>query len=177
MITYYTFEGPIINLDDEAGTLAHRGLSVNDNVRYIFLINRKMEGKRVEYDGSTHTYDNDRYRVYFFTNLIAGSRMQPPGAFESPGVPSVSYNRGFESNRRFDLLSGSKIHYVNVWGTSISDWPNGPTLHGLECVYDKDRNRSVISSKLSLTSISDFCAIPIENETHENLCFRPPHYY
>jgi hypothetical protein len=178
MITYYTFEGPIISLDDHSGGLAGTGLSTNDNVRYTFLINREMEGKRIDYDGSIYTYDNDRYRVYFFTNLITGSMLKSFHAHESPDDSVVSYNRGFESNRRFDLLSGSKRHYVNVWGASIKDWPNGPTLHGLECMYDNDRNRSVISTKLSLKSISDFYSNTVENESCiSNGFIHPEHHY
>ncbi|PVV05953.1 MAG: hypothetical protein B6D82_19025, partial [gamma proteobacterium symbiont of Ctena orbiculata] len=71
MITYYTFEGPIISLDDRSGMLRRAGITLNDNVRYTFLVNRELEGTRIEDDGSTHTYDNDRLRVYFFANLIS----------------------------------------------------------------------------------------------------------
>ncbi|MEW8585706.1 MAG: hypothetical protein AB2531_08065, partial [Candidatus Thiodiazotropha sp.] len=79
-------------------------------------------------------------------------------------TPVVTYYRGFESNKRFDLLSGSSKHYVNVWGASINDWPYGPTLHGLECVNGKQAKRSVISSKLSLTSISDRYSNSLDKE-------------
>ena len=169
MLNYYTFEGPIIHLDDSSGILAQVGLSANDRIRYTFLINRELEGTRIKGDGSTFTYDNDRLRVYFFTNLVSGSKIQALSRFESKQNDSVvTYNRGFESERRFDLLSGSNKHYVNVWGTSINDWPNGPTLHGLECVYGKNRKKSVISSKLSLISISDFYSLPVENNKSSN---------
>ncbi|MES9945610.1 MAG: hypothetical protein ABW080_11685 [Candidatus Thiodiazotropha sp.] len=164
MFNYYTFEGPILNLDDNSGLLAQAGLSASDKIRYTFLINRELEGTRIKGDGSTFTYDNDRLRVYFFTNLISGSRIQTLNQYHSLQNDSVvTYNRGFESDRRFDLLSGSNKHYVNVWGISINDWPSGPTLHGLECVYGKNKKKSVICSKLSLISIADFYSLPIEN--------------
>ncbi|MES9972320.1 MAG: hypothetical protein ABW092_19995 [Candidatus Thiodiazotropha sp.] len=170
MFNYYTFEGPIIHLDDSSGILAKVGLSTNDKIQYTFLINRELEGTRIKGDGSTFTYDNDRLRVYFFTNLISGSKVQTLSRFKPQQSDSVvTYNRGFESERRFDLLSGSNRHYVNVWGTSITDWPNGPTLHGLECVYGKDRKKSVISSKLSLKSISDLYSLPVENNKLPNI--------
>ncbi|MEW8505446.1 MAG: hypothetical protein AB2598_01975 [Candidatus Thiodiazotropha sp.] len=153
MITYYTFEGPIISLDDKSGILSRAGITIDDHLRYTFLINRELEGTRIDDDGSTHTYDNDRLRVYFFAKLISGSKLV---SFNKDAThPDVTYYRGFESNKRFDLLSGSNKHYVNIWGISINDWPRGPALHGLECISGKDANRTVISSKLSLTSISD----------------------
>jgi hypothetical protein len=156
MFHYYTFEGPIISLDDNSGILALTGLSIRDKIRYTFLINRGREGTRIENDGSTYTYDNDRLRVYFFTNLVNGSKIYKLNRENSQQDDSViAYNRGFESDRRFDLLSGSNRHYVNIWGTSIKDFPDGSALHGLECMYDNHKRRSVISSKLSLTSISD----------------------
>ncbi|MEW8026432.1 MAG: hypothetical protein AB2809_07590 [Candidatus Thiodiazotropha sp.] len=165
MFNYYTFEGPIISLDDKSGILALAGLSARDKIRYTFLINREMEGTRIEGNGTTYTYDNDRLRVYFFTNLVNGSRIHTLNRCDSQQEDSiVTYNRGFESKRRFDLLSGSKKHYVNIWGVSISDWPDGSTLHGLECVYDDNRRRSVISSKLSLVSISDLYSRPTESD-------------
>ncbi|MEW8294843.1 MAG: hypothetical protein AB2588_13040 [Candidatus Thiodiazotropha sp.] len=165
MITYYTFEGPIISLDDRSGLLMHAGINVNDNVRYTFLVNRELEGTRIEDNGSRHTYDNDRLRVYFFANLISCSRIEAL-IEDAPhsNTPVVTYYRGFESNKRFDLLSGSSKHYVNIWGVSINDWPYGPTLHGLECVNGKNSKRSVVSSKLSLTSISDRYSNPFDSE-------------
>lgn len=170
MFNYYTFEGPILNLDDNSGILAQAGLYASDKIRYTFLINRELEGTRIKGDGSTFTYENDRLRFYFFTTLISGSRIQSLDQNHSPQNDSdVTYNRGFESDRRFDLLSGTNKHYVNVWGISINDWPNGPTLHGLECVYGKDRKKSVISSKLSLISIADFYSLPIENNKSSNI--------
>jgi hypothetical protein len=169
MINYYTFVGPIINLDDNSGLLALAGLSTKDTIRYTFLINRGMEGTRIKNGGDTHTYDNDRLKVYFYTDLIKGSSIHKLNRYNSHKDDSViTYNRGFESNRRFDLLSGSNKHYVNIWGISINNSPDGTALHGLECVYDKNKKRSVISSKLSLISISDQYAIPPHNETAEN---------
>ncbi len=166
MFNYYTFEGPIISLDDNSGILTLAGLSVKDKIRYTFLINREMEGTRTGDDGSTYTYDNDRLRIYFYTHLVNGSRIHTLNQFDSQRKESfVTYNRGFESDRRFDLLSGSEKHYVNIWGVSISDWPDGSTLHGLECVYDNIGGRSVISSKLSLVSISDIYSHPAGDET------------
>jgi hypothetical protein len=166
MFNYYTFEGPIINMDDSSGLLAQAGYADIDKVRYTFLINREWEGTRVAGDGSIFTYDNDRLRVYFFTNLINQSKLLRLNQYLSLEQDRVvTYNRGFESNKRFDLLSGSNNHYVNIWGTSINDCPNGPTLHGLECVYDRDRNKSIISSKLTLISISDFHSLPIDNNS------------
>jgi hypothetical protein len=165
MINYYTFEGPIINLDDNSGILALAGLSTKDKIRYTFLINREREGTRIQNNGSTYIYDNDRLRAYFFTDLIKGSSIQKLNRYDSHQDDSgVTYNRGFESNRRFDLLSGSSKHYVNIWGISINNCPNDRALHGLECVYDKNRKRSVISSKLSLVSISDHYAPPSLDE-------------
>lgn len=163
MFHYYTFEGPIISLDDNSGILALTGLSTGDKIRYTFLINRELEGKRVENNGSTYIYDNDRLRVYFFTDLVNGSKIYQLNREDSLQDDSVViYNRGFESDKRFDLLSGSNRHYVNIWGTSIKDFPGGSALHGLECMYDDHKRRSVISSKLSLTSISDQYSEPLE---------------
>ena len=166
MFSYYTFEGPIICLDDNSGILERAGLTTSDRIRYTFLINREMEGTRIENDGSTHTYDNDRLRVYFYTDLINGSRIQRLRKSHFHRQDSViTYNRGFESDRRFDLLSGSNRHYVNIWGVSIKDCQNGARLHGLECMYDKNKRRSVISSKLSLISISNHYSKA--TETHQ----------
>jgi hypothetical protein len=128
-----------------------------------------MEGTRIKNGGDTHFYGNDRLRVYFYTDLIKGSsthKLNRHNAHQDDSV--VTYNRGFESNRRFDLLSGSNQHYVNIWGISINNCPDGTALHGLECVYNKNRQRSVISSKLSLVSISDQYDQHPPNEQTEN---------
>jgi hypothetical protein len=169
MINYYTFEGPIINLDDQSGILALAGLSSRDKIQYTFLINRTMEGIRIQNGGATYFYDNDSLRAYFYTDLIKGSSIRKLNRYDSQQDDSVvTYNRGFESNRRFDLLCGSNKHYVNIWGISINDCPNGLALHGLECVYDSDKKRSVISSKLSLISISDHYSPSPQTEQNEN---------
>jgi hypothetical protein len=172
MFTYYTFEGPIISLDDNSGVLTLTGLSTREKIQYTFLINREREGTRIESDGSTYTYDNDRLRVYFFTDLVNGSKIYRLNREESlqDDDSVVIYNRGFESNRRFDLLSGSNRHYVNIWGTSIRDFPNGSTLHGLECIYNNHKRQSFISSKLSLVAISDHYSKTTENKKIPHIC-------
>jgi hypothetical protein len=165
MFNYYTFEGPIISLDDNSGVLSPTGLTAGDKIRYTFLINRNIEGTRTEIDGSRYVYDNDRLRVYFYTELVNGSKIYRLNQSISHMEDSIiTYNRGFESDRRFDLLSGSNKHYVNIWGSSINIGPDSMTLHGLECLYDKNRSRSVISSKLSLISISDHYNLQSYNE-------------
>jgi hypothetical protein len=169
MINYYTFEGPIISLDDNPGTFAQLGLSAGDKLRYTFLINRSIEGIRTEDDGSKYIYDNDRHRVYFFTDLISGDKTYQINQRKCHQDESIiTFNRGFESERRFDLLSGSNKHYVNIWGNSIHIGPDSMSLHGLECVYDANKNRSVICSKLSLISISDHSNLADFNEKTVN---------
>jgi hypothetical protein len=165
MFNYYTFEGPIISLDDSSGVLSTAGLNAGDKVRYTFLIDRSREGIRMDNDGSRYVYDNDRLRVYFYTKLVNDSIIYKLNQCNAQLEDStVIYNRGFESDRRFDLLSGSNKHYVNIWGVSINSCPEGMALHGLECVYDNNAARSVISSKLSLISISDHCPEPADND-------------
>lgn len=169
MFNYYTFEGPIISLDDSSGMLSYTGLSAGERIRYTFLINRGIEGTRTEDNGSRYIYDNDRHRTYFYTDLTNGSKIYKLNQCQpSEEKPIITYNRGFESQRRFDLLSGSNRHYVNIWGSSINIGPDSMALHGLECLYDENRVRSVICSKLSLMSISDYCDIDQYSERTAN---------
>jgi hypothetical protein len=169
MFNYYTFEGPIISLDDSTGVLSRAGFNASEKIRYTFLINRSMEGTRTEDGGNRYIYDNDRHRVYFYTNLINGSQLYQLNQNRSCSDKSIiAYNRGFESDRRFDLLSGSNNHYVNIWGNSIHIGPDSVSLHGLECLYDSNGSRSVICSKLSLMSISDQCNLNRLNQEEVN---------
>jgi hypothetical protein len=169
MYNYYTFEGPIISLDDSSGVLSSAGLSTGEKIRYTFLVNRSMEGTRTKEGGTQYVYDNDRNRVYFYTDLTNGSEIYKQNQIKSCNEEAmIIYNRGFESDRRFDLLSGSNKHYVNIWGNSIHIGPDSISLHGLECLYDCNRSRSVICSKLSLMSISDHCNLNRYNQEAVN---------
>ncbi|MCU7931723.1 MAG: hypothetical protein KZQ90_13055 [Candidatus Thiodiazotropha sp. (ex Codakia rugifera)] len=156
MLAYYTFEGSIDRIGDDAGAVANAGLSINDPICYVFLIDRERPGTRVIKDGSIFTYNDDMNRAYFFTDLISGSMIHEVdgGCFNGP-TSIVRFNRGFESNSRFDLLTGSSDHFINIWGTSMSKWGIGTPLKAIEGAYDEHKNSSIYLSNLSLTSISD----------------------
>ncbi|MEL0586602.1 MAG: hypothetical protein AAES65_17185 [Candidatus Thiodiazotropha sp. (ex. Lucinoma kazani)] len=161
MLAYYTFEGSIDRIGDDAGAAAIAGLSVNDPICYIFLIDRERPGTRVIKDGSIFTYNDDVNRAYFFTDLISGSMIHEVngGSFKGP-TSIVRFNRGFESNSRIDLLTGSSDHFINVWGASMSEWGIDTPLKAIEGAYDKHKNSSIYLSHLSLTSISDINLVP-----------------
>ncbi|MCU7847304.1 MAG: hypothetical protein KZQ89_04745 [Candidatus Thiodiazotropha sp. (ex Lucinoma kastoroae)] len=167
MLAYYTFEGSIDRIGDDAGAIAIAGLSVNDPICYVFLIDRERPGTRIIKDGSIFTYNDDVNRAYFFTDLISGSMIHEVngGSFKGP-TSIVRFNRGFESNSRFDLLTGSSDHFINVWGASMSEWGIGTPLKAIEGAYDKHKNSSIYLSHLSLTSISDINLVPIQRSSH-----------
>jgi len=171
---YYTFEGWITQIYDNAGAVAQAGLAVGDAVSYTFAVDFEAAGYETCYDGTIipHTdtepayYGQDHYD-YFYADVVAGDYLScPDGGYYNYGGATQEKNYGYVAYSDYSGVMGSTLlgdsynDGITIGGPNfqhILDWSEGTAYAYIcyESTCDSDVNWSSITSYLTLTSISD----------------------
>lgn len=159
---YYTFEGTLEIVQDDAGAIANAGISNGDSVSYVFLIDRERQAMALFNNGWTIEYADD-YRDWFYVELISGSLLEPVngGFFNAPNNPEEEH-LGLD-NTKFPtswIVGGSWNNNVTITAATLNfdNWISPPyalALNAEETAYDDAKNLSKYRSWVKLTSISD----------------------
>lgn len=168
---YYTFEGNIVDIDDNAGIAAEQGLGLGSLVDFTFILDFDAAGY-LTWNDSTVIYlpDAPPYTDFFYSDFVSGSILpEKNGGYSNGPHDTAEYNfgsaemsLGVVDNKLFGGSDDSviAIESSSTWPDDISDWVVGTEVYGYTSAKDSSGKYSQYYANLSVTSITPVTQTP-----------------
>jgi hypothetical protein len=157
---YYTFEGQITSINDGAEIINEAGLTIGDDVTYVFLIDYNKPSTYTRNNGTIYTYIDNANNDYFYFDYVSGSLIEEKdGGYYNSDTDIAEYNHGRYSltgSNHTVAYSRSQDNWARIEAFlgPMPSWSIGDTLVGAEIAYDSTGASSFFNSSLTVTNIS-----------------------
>ena len=165
---YYTFDGTISAVTDDAGIIADAGLALGSAVTYTLLVDFAADGTITYNGGRQESYSDIWSNDYFFTDYVSGDAIwQKDGGYYNSPSWVAEYNYGDATSSSTNLYTNSFDDLLQIYavGISFSDWAVGTGVIGFNRAYDSTGIKSYLNTGLTLTSITPVTTAVPESST------------
>jgi len=161
---YYTFEGAVTLIMDNAGIIADAGLGLGSTTTYTFLLDFDADGSRSLNNGSIIPYVDKPTNDYFYADYISGNALEEKdGGSHNDATDVAEYNFGnsFVNNASTEvtqIFGNSGDNHIMLYSTSAfaNNWTVGYNdLIVSNHAFDSAGVKSTLLSQVALISIVD----------------------
>ena len=151
---YYTFEGDVVFVRDDAGAASIAGIGLGSLVSYTFLVDYDLDGTFTE-NGTTTTITDSPGDHFYFADYISGSAMSMINGGSGDSRTENNYGNDHSAGHKGSLRGNSNDELVgiNIDNLFVSELSVGDFATGISWAYDNLGNNSYVRSDLSLVSI------------------------